>query len=183
MKKLSLEELNRVSAEAFKTSPKIPVVVVLDSIRSALNVGSVFRTADAFAVEKIILCGITAQPPHPEILKTAIGATESVDWLFEKEIRAAAAKLKNEGYKILAVEQTDESVFLQNLKIQPAEKLALIFGNEVGGVSDPVLPLLDGAIEIPQFGAKHSINVAVCVGIVLWEILKTNILNLENFQR
>jgi len=170
MKKLRLEELNRYSLEEFKSLPKTPVVLVLDNIRSALNVGSVFRTADAFALAGIHLCGITAQPPHREILKTAIGATESVDWqYFPKTINSVNA-LKTRGFRIIGIEQTDESIPLQDFSPITPQPLALVFGNEVGGLSDDVLPLLDACIEIPQYGTKHSLNVAVAVGIVTWHL-------------
>ena len=170
-RKLKLEELNRMEVEDFKSAEKIPVTVVLDDIRSALNVGSIFRTADAFRIEKIFLCGITATPPHKEILKTAIGATDSVDWTYEKEIESVLWGLRSEGYVIYGVEQTENSTSLDALSI-PQQKIAVILGNEVGGVSDKALAFADGTIEIPQFGTKHSLNVAVCTGIVLWELQK-----------
>ncbi|MCB0662527.1 MAG: RNA methyltransferase [Saprospiraceae bacterium] len=170
-RKLKLEELNRMEVEDFKSAEKIPVTVVLDDIRSALNVGSIFRTADAFRIEKIFLCGITATPPHKEILKTAIGATDSVDWTYEKEIESVLSGLQSEGYVIYGVEQTENSTSLDALSI-PQQKIAVILGNEVGGVSDKALAFADGTIEIPQFGTKHSLNVAVCTGIVLWELQK-----------
>lgn len=172
MRKLSLKELNRVSVEEFKQQEKTPLILLLDNVRSALNVGSAFRTADAFAVEKIYLCGITATPPHREILKTAIGATESVEWEYVKEIVEVIPRLRAAGYQILAVEQATESVSLETIHPTTDNKYALIFGNEVGGVSDEAMELVDGCIEIPQFGTKHSINIAVCVGIVVWEFFK-----------
>lgn len=172
MKKLSLKELNRLSPEDFKARPKIPVVLVLDNIRSGLNVGSAFRTADAFALEKVFLCGITAQPPHREILKTAIGATESVEWQYCKTTEEAVTALKNDHYNIWVIEQTDESLSLEQTKIDPVQKYALVFGNEVNGVSDTILPMADQSIEIPQFGTKHSLNISVCVGIVSWEMIR-----------
>ncbi len=172
MKKLSLAELNRVSPEAFKTQPKTPLVIVLDNVRSALNVGSTFRTADAFALEKIYLCGITATPPHREILKTAIGASETVDWEYQKDTNTALEALRKAGYHIFAVEQTTESLSLESVEIQPNRKYALVFGNEVGGVSDAVLDLVDDCVEVPQFGTKHSLNIAVCVGIVSWTFFR-----------
>jgi 23S rRNA (guanosine2251-2'-O)-methyltransferase len=171
-RKLKLEELNRLEVEEFKKADKIPVTVILDDIRSALNVGSIFRTADAFRIEKIYLCGITATPPHKEILKTAIGATESVDWSYEKEITAVLSKIKNEGYNIYAVEQTENSTDLLSFQNTGKDKIAIIMGNEVGGVSDKALELVDGTLEIAQYGTKHSLNVAVCTGIVLWELQK-----------
>ena len=168
MKKLQIEELSRISVEEFKSLPKTPLMLVLDNIRSALNVGSAFRTADAFALAGVHLCGITAQPPHREILKTAIGATESVSWQYFPKPADSVALLKKHGYRILGVEQTDESVLLQDYSWRGDVPLALVFGNEVGGLSDDIFPLLDACIEIPQYGTKHSLNVAVCVGIVVW---------------
>jgi len=172
MRKLKLEELERATIEEFKKQPKAPLVVVLDNVRSALNVGSVFRTADAFAVEKIYLCGITATPPHKEISKTAIGATDSMDWEYVKDISDAINHLKSAGYKIFGIEQTSKTTLLQNVKIEPNQKIAIVMGNEVMGISDAILPLLDEVIEIPQFGTKHSLNVSVCTGIVIWELFK-----------
>ena len=172
MKKLSLKELGRVSNEAFKAMPKTPLVLVLDNVRSALNVGSAFRTADAFALEQILLCGITARPPHKEILKTAIGATASMEWQYEEEVTKAVKQLKEKGYKVIGVEQTNESISLQNFTPDAGSKYALVFGNEVDGLSDSILELLDGCVEVPQFGTKHSLNVAVCLGIVTWDVVK-----------
>ncbi len=172
MKKLSLKELQRVSVEAFKAQAKTPIVLVLDNIRSALNVGSAFRTADAFALRKIYLCGITAQPPHREILKTAIGATDAVDWEYVADTTTALQTLKAEGFQILSVEQTDESTPLQDFPVQNQQPYALIVGNEVNGVSDEALSLSDACLEIPQFGTKHSLNVSVCLGIVVWEVFR-----------
>lgn len=171
MRKLKLEELGRLDQEAYQKKDKIPLVVVLDNIRSALNVGSVFRTGDAFAIEKIIICGISATPPNREITKTAIGATESVAWVYIEDIKKAVSQLKSEGYKIVGVEQTDQSVMLQQFQ-NDGSKLAVIFGNEVDGISDNVLDDLDLCLEIPQYGTKHSLNVSVCAGIVLWELAK-----------
>ncbi|HLO56968.1 MAG TPA: RNA methyltransferase [Saprospiraceae bacterium] len=171
MRKLKLEELDRVSIDEYKSAAKIPVVAVLDNIRSAMNVGSVFRTADAFAIEKIIICGISATPPNREITKTAIGATESVVWEYIENVSDAVAQLKNEGYTIAGIEQTDASVLLTDYTFN-TEKIAVVFGNEVDGVSDEVINELDVCIEIPQFGTKHSLNVSVCAGIVLWELAK-----------
>lgn len=170
MRKLSLKELNRLSIAEFKKQDKTPIVLVLDNIRSALNVGSAFRTADAFALEKIILCGITAQPPHREILKTAIGATEAVDWVYYKETTEAVRQLKSEGYLIAGVEQADERTWLQDFQPAKDQAVALVFGNEVKGVGEEVMPLLDVCLEVPQLGTKHSLNIAVCVGIVVWDI-------------
>lgn len=172
MKKLSLKELNRVSVEEFKNQPKAPIVLVLDNIRSGLNIGSAFRTADAFALEKIFLCGITAKPPHREILKTAIGATDSMDWEYFESTLEAIEKLKKEGYKVIAVEQAKDSFSLQYIDNQIFEKTALVFGNEVKGVKDEVMKAVDGCVEVPQFGTKHSLNISVCLGIVVWEYFK-----------
>ena len=169
MRKLSVEELNRVSVEEFKKQTDKSLVLVLDSVRSMHNVGSVFRTADAFGAEKIVLCGITGTPPHREIHKTALGATESVNWEHEQDIIEAIGKLKSEGYRIVAVEQTDQSVSLQDFTVEQEEKYAFVFGNEVFGVNDEVIPHCDFALEIPQFGTKHSLNIAVSVGIVVWQ--------------
>ncbi len=170
MKKLSLKELNRLSPGAFKMQNKTPIVLVLDNIRSGLNVGSAFRTADAFALEKIYLCGITAQPPHREILKTAIGATESVEWEHTASTLEVVQSLKTKGYRVVAVEQTDASTSLQDFQISENEKIALIFGNEVRGVSDEVIARMEESIEVPQFGTKHSLNISVCVGVVVWDL-------------
>lgn len=172
MKKRSMAELNRLTPDDFRLSGKVPVVVVLDSVRSALNVGSAFRTADAFAVEKIVLCGITAQPPHREILKTALGATDSVDWVYVADAAEAARTLRAEGYLLVGVEQAEGSVMLHQFEPGENSRYALFFGNEVDGVSDDVLALVDACIEIPQAGTKHSLNIAVCVGIVVWEFFK-----------
>lgn len=171
MRKLKLEELGRISVEEYHTIPKIPVVVVLDNIRSAVNVGSVFRTADAFAIEKIIICGISATPPNREIFKTAIGATESVFWEYIEDVSEAVSFLKSEGYTLAGVEQTDHSVKLGS-GLPETRKIAVVFGNEVDGISDEILHKLDLCIEIPQYGTKHSLNVSVCAGIVLWELTK-----------
>lgn len=173
-KKLSLEELDRLELEDFKSSKKTPVVVILDDIRSALNVGSFFRTCDALAIEHLYLCGITAKPPHKEIFKTAIGATESVSWSYHETISEVLEKLA-EDHLIASVEQTDNSVSLdhiENLNWDDSQNLCLIFGNEVNGVSEVAIDKSDYCIEIPQFGTKHSFNVAVCGGIVLWECWK-----------
>ena len=170
MRKLDVLELKRIDVERFRKASKIPVVVVLDNIRSGLNVGSIFRTADAFRLEKIVLCGITARPPHKEIFKTSIGATNSVDWVYEENVVSAVQTLRRERYEIIGIEQTDKSIPLPTLSRSPEERFALIFGNEVGGLSDAILPLLDLAVEVPQFGTKHSLNVSVCAGIVLWQV-------------
>lgn len=172
VKKLKLEELNRVDVETFKESEKIALTVILDDIRSMNNVGAVFRTADAFIIEKVILCGITPQPPHREIHKAALGATESVDWSYAEDITSALTSLKNEEYQIFAIEQTTGSIMLEDQPIEKGKKYAVIMGNEVDGVSDKALALCDGFLEIPQLGTKHSLNVSVCAGIVMWEFFK-----------
>lgn len=168
MKKLKLEELGRLSVGAFKDSAKLPVCIVLDNIRSMHNVGSAFRTADAFSVSRIHLTGITAHPPHREIEKTALGATSSVDWDYHERTEDVVRKLKIDGWRIAVIEHTSKSAPLQTITANPKEKTCLIFGNEINGVSEEVLPLADMAIEIPQSGTKHSLNIAVCVGIVVW---------------
>jgi tRNA G18 (ribose-2'-O)-methylase SpoU len=170
MKKLSMSELGRVTPEEFKKTQKIPVVVILDNIRSMNNVGSIFRTCDAFAVEKIYLCGITATPPHKDIAKTALGATESVDWEYAENVVDLVHQLKKDNTKVFLIEQTDNSIFLNQFQF-PKEKIAIILGNEVFGVTEELLPICDGAIEIPQHGTKHSLNVTIAAGIVLWECL------------
>lgn len=172
MKKLKLEELGRITVDEFKDADKLPLCIVLDNIRSLHNVGSAFRTGDAFTVEKIYLTGITGTPPHREIQKTALGATESVAWVYLESVEAAINQLKQEGYKIVIVEQTTASVPLHQFVPEQGEKYALVFGNEVNGVSDEVILLADLALEIPQHGTKHSLNVSVCMGIVLWEVFK-----------
>ncbi len=172
MKKLSLDQLNRVSIEVFKTQEKAPAVLILDNIRSLNNVGSAFRTADAFAIEKIFLCGITGKPPHRDIQKTALGATESVSWEFFEKIDTCLAHLKNEEFTIIAVEQTDSSIELQDFKVALSKKYAFVVGNEVQGISEKALPFCDFSLEIPQFGTKHSLNVSVSLGIVLWEFIR-----------
>jgi 23S rRNA (guanosine2251-2'-O)-methyltransferase len=171
MKKLSLLELDRPDVEQFKKSDKNQIIVVLDNVRSALNVGSFFRTCDGFAVETLFLTGITACPPNREIQKTAIGATESVSWEYRENIVDAVTEIKAAGYKVWGVEQTNQSVMLDRIEMSD-QKIALVFGNEVDGLSEEILPMLDGCIEIPQFGTKHSLNVAVCGGIVLWEMIR-----------
>ncbi|MFZ4520801.1 MAG: RNA methyltransferase [Bacteroidales bacterium] len=177
MRKLTMPELGRMTVEEFKSSEKLPVVVILDNLRSQNNIGSVFRTADAFRLQGIYLCGITATPPHREIQKTALGATESVDWYFSPTTLEAVAALKSEGFTILAVEQAEGSISLPDYQPAKGEKLAIIFGNEVNGIDDEVLPYVEKCIEIPQFGTKHSINVSVAVGIVIWDLFgKINIM-------
>jgi tRNA G18 (ribose-2'-O)-methylase SpoU len=170
MRKLLNSELERKSVEEFKRSEKAPVVIVLDNIRSQSNIGSVFRTADAFLVEAIYLCGITAQPPHREIQKTALGATESVSWKYFATTTEAVNDLKNKGYVIIAVEQAVDAVELQDIEIENDKKYALVFGHEINGVEQSIVDTCDQCIEIPQFGTKHSFNIAVSAGIVLWEI-------------
>jgi 23S rRNA (guanosine2251-2'-O)-methyltransferase len=168
MRKLKLDELNRATVDEFKAQGKLPVAVVLDNVRSMHNIGSIFRTCDGFAVEQVCLCGITAQPPHRDIEKTALGATQSVNWRhFETPLNAIEA-LRKDGYKIVAVEQAVNSVMLNAFAPSAAEKYALIFGNEVNGVSDEAMQHIDACIEIPQFGTKHSFNIVVSAGIVLW---------------
>lgn len=170
MRKLLNEELGRLDVEAFKKAFKIPFIIVLDNVRSLNNVGSAFRTSDAFRVEAIYLCGITAKPPHREIQKTALGATESVDWKYFSTTAEAVAILRTEDYQIVAIEQADESVELQDFKIDLEKKYALIFGNELKGVEEDIVKNADTVIEIPQFGTKHSLNIAVSIGVVLWDL-------------
>lgn len=169
MRKLKLDELNRATIDEFKVQDKLPVAVVLDNVRSMHNIGSIFRTSDGFAVERVCLCGITAQPPHREIEKTALGATQSVNWTYFETPLEAVAKLRTEGYKIIAIEQAENSIMLNTFTPAANEKYALIFGNEVNGVSDEVMQQIDACIEIPQFGTKHSFNIVVSAGIVLWD--------------
>jgi tRNA G18 (ribose-2'-O)-methylase SpoU len=172
MLKRKLDDLNRLSVEEFKLQKKIPLVIILDNVRSALNVGSAFRTADAFAVSELVLCGISATPPHREILKTAIGAEQSVEWKYFEETTSAIESYRKNNYEIWSIEQTEGSVMLQEFNMKGENKIALVFGNEVDGVSDEVLALSDGSIEIPQFGTKHSLNISVSLGIVVWELFK-----------
>jgi len=169
MKKLSMDELGRKSPALFRESEKFPLILVLDNVRSMMNTGSVFRTADAFLLEGIFLCGITAIPPHREIHKTALGATETVSWRYFEDTVKAVEHLKREGYKVLAIEQANESIDLAHFRPENKTKYALIFGNEVKGVDDKVLSLCDGCLEIPQFGTKHSLNIAVTAGMVIWD--------------
>ena len=171
-RKLSMHELNRLSTKEFRAAEKFPVTVVLDDIRSQNNTGSAFRTCDAFRVERLYLCGITATPPHREIHKTALGAEESVEWKYFGTASQAVMALKAEGYLVLALEQTTSSLMLQEFVIPKERKIALVYGNEVEGINDETLKLADACLEIPQFGTKHSINVSVVVGITLWEILR-----------
>ncbi len=172
MKKLKLEELGRISLDEFKEADKLPVSIFLDNVRSLHNVGSTFRTADAFRIEKIFLAGITGAPPHREIHKTALGATESVAWEYVENAAKAIQALKNAHYKIVVVEQTTESQPLDRFTPEPGVKYCLVFGNEVNGVSEEVIAHADIALEIPQSGTKHSLNISVCVGIVVWDIYR-----------
>ena len=167
MRKLNMDELNRISKEDFETAEKLPIIIVLDNIRSLSNVGAFFRTADAFRIKELLLCGITACPPHREIHKTALGADETVRWRYFETTEAACKALKAEGYRIFAVEQVEGSMPLQDFEFEP--NTAYLLGNEVEGVSDKALPYCEGAIELPQEGTKHSINVSVCAGIVMWK--------------
>jgi len=173
MRKLKLEELHRDTVETYQEKPKLQVTIVLDNVRSGHNVGSVFRTCDAFAFERISLCGITPRPPHKEINKTAIGATLSVDWVHHPDVVTAVQSLKDIGYRIYGIEQTTDSVSLQDVTFPTDTPIAIILGNEVNGISDTVLPLLDQAIELDQYGTKHSLNVSVCAGIVMWEVSRS----------
>lgn len=172
MRKMPNEELDRLSIPEFKQSKKIPVVVVLDNVRSQNNIGSVFRTADAFRLESIILCGITSKPPHREIHKTALGATESVHWEYQEETWKVIERLKAGGYQILAVEQAEDSVSLEQLHLAQDKKYALVFGHEIRGVDQKVVDMCDLCVEIPQFGTKHSLNISVAAGIVIWDVFK-----------
>jgi len=180
MRKLSMDELGRKSVADFKLAHKKPLVVVMDNIRSMHNVGSVFRTSDAFLIAGICLCGFTPQPPHRDIQKTALGATESVDWLYYENTIDAVKALKEQGYQVFAIEQTQGSISLEKFKTYINEKsnnslnnsFAFVFGNEVEGVSDQVLAICDGAVEIPQYGMKHSLNISVAAAIVLWEMVR-----------
>lgn len=173
MKKLSMEELNRISVQEFKEAEKLPLTVVLDNVRSQNNIGSVFRTADAFRVERICLCGICSTPPHRDIHKTALGAEESVEWSYSEDTAECVRQLKEQGYKVFAVEQVDDSIKLDTLRhsdMLKGERVAIIFGNEVEGVQESLLPLCEGSIEIPQFGIKHSLNISCAAAIVMWEL-------------
>lgn len=178
MRKLKLEELNRPNIAEFKKQEKFPIIIVLDNVRSLHNVGSAFRTADGFAVEAIYLCGITGQPPHREIEKTALGATRSIKWQYFEDVAAAVTDLKRNHFKIIAIEQAENSVSLSDFHPEKDKKYALFFGNEVNGVSNEVMQEIDACIEIPQFGTKHSFNIVISTGIVLWDfyskIIKLN---------
>jgi tRNA G18 (ribose-2'-O)-methylase SpoU len=172
MRKLENSELDRKSIEDFKKSDKTPLIIVLDDIRSLHNIGSVFRTSDAFLVEKIILCGITATPPNKEIHKTALGATETVAWEHHENVLEVIENLKKENIITMAIEQVESSVFLQDFKVKQNQKYALVFGNEVYGVAQEAVAICDGCIEIPQLGTKHSLNIAVSAGIVVWDLFQ-----------
>lgn len=171
-RKLKNSELGRISNDEFKVLEKTPLIIVLDNIRSLNNIGSVFRTADAFLIKKIILCGITAQPPHKDIHRTALGATESVDWEYIEHSLDAVEKLKNEQIHVISIEQAENSVSLQDFEVQPNTTYAVIFGNEVKGVAQEVVNYSNTVIEIPQFGTKHSLNISVSAGIVIWDLFK-----------
>jgi tRNA G18 (ribose-2'-O)-methylase SpoU len=170
MRKLENKELDRKSIADFKTAKKTPIILILDDIRSLHNIGSVFRTADAFLIEKIYLCGITAIPPNKEIHKTALGATETVDWEYTENVMEIIEKLKSEKIKVYAIEQVENAIFLNDFKVTNNQKYALIFGNEVFGVNQQAVLVCDGTIEIPQLGTKHSLNIAVSAGIVVWDL-------------
>ena len=171
-RKLNTEEIIRLTPEEFKETPKIPLIVILDNVRSLHNVGSVFRTSDAYCVEKVILCGITATPPNAEIHKSALGAEFSVDWAYYKETTEAVNELKQAGYTVLAIEQAHDSINMDTFKAEKGNKYAVILGNEVKGVQQSVIDLSDDCLELPQFGTKHSLNVSVTAGIVIWEFAK-----------
>lgn len=172
MEKLTMEELNRKSVEEFRASEKLPVIAVVENVRSAYNVGSLFRTADAFLLEAIYIIGYTAFPPHKEIRKTALGAEDTVNWKYFKTAGEAIVDLRSLGFAVYAVEQVKNSRMLHQVKIQPGDKIAVVFGNEVNGVEQETIHLCDGAIEIPQLGMKHSLNIATAAGVVLWEIVR-----------
>ena len=172
MRKLKVTEMGRLSLAEYKASEKQPIVVVLDHVRSLYNVGSVFRSSDAFCIEGVVLCGITARPPHPEIHKTALGAEESVEWKYFEQTEDAVHWLKQQGYTVLAIEQCEGSTMLQNFQRELGKKYAVVLGNEVKGVQQQVVDLCDGCLEIPQYGTKHSLNVSVAAGIILWHLSK-----------
>lgn len=172
MRKLENSELERKSVEDFKEAPKTPLIIILDDIRSLNNIGSVFRTSDAFLVEKIYLCGITAVPPNKEIHKTALGATDTVAWEYNENVLSVIQSLKKDDIDVFAVEQVENSIFLQDFTIEKNKKYALVFGNEVYGVSQKAIEHCDGTIEIPQLGTKHSLNISVSAGIVVWDFFK-----------
>ena len=178
-----MEELGRKSVGEFKEAEKNPIVVVLENIRSAYNVGSVFRTSDAFLIASIFITGYSAKPPHKEVHKTALGAEDSVDWKYFSNAAAAIEALRAEGFLVFAVEQAQNSLALHRMKMKPGQKLAVIFGNEVTGVEQSTIALCDGCIEIPQFGMKHSLNIATAAGVVLWELVRTGLKNREGGTR
>ncbi|WP_308553272.1 RNA methyltransferase [uncultured Mediterranea sp.] len=171
-RKLKITELNRISAEEFKKADKLPLVVILDNVRSLHNIGSVFRTSDAFRVECIYLCGITATPPHPEMHKTALGAEFTVDWKYVNNAVEAVDNLRREGYVVFSIEQAENSIMLENMRLEQGKRYAVVLGNEVKGVQQEVIDHSDGCIEIPQYGTKHSLNVSVTAGIVIWDLFK-----------
>ena len=170
-----MEELERLSPEEFRSAEKIPIVVVLENIRSAYNVGSVFRTSDAFLITAIYITGYSAKPPHKEVRKTALGADETVDWQHFPDAAEAIARLRTDGFRVLAVEQAENSLSLEKLQLPAGEKLALVFGNEVSGVEQSTIALCDDCLEIPQLGMKHSLNIATAAGVVLWELVRNRI--------
>ena len=172
MRKLKITELNRITVEEFKKVEKLPLIVVLDNIRSLYNIGSVFRTCDAFRIESIYLCGISATPPHQEIHKTALGAEDTVDWKYFKNTTDAIQSLKNEDYFVYSVEQVEGSIMLNDIQLNKGGKYAIVLGNEVKGVQQQVVDMSDGCIEIPQYGTKHSLNVSTTAGIVIWDLFK-----------
>lgn len=172
MRKLENSELERKSVEDFKQATKTPIIIILDDIRSLHNIGSVFRTSDAFLVEKIYLCGITAIPPNKEIHKTALGATETVTWEYQKDVLSVIENLKKENITVYAIEQVENAIFLNDFKVENDKKYALVFGNEVFGVSQEAIQICDGTIEIPQLGTKHSLNISVTTGIVVWDLFQ-----------
>lgn len=169
---MKITELNRISAEEFKKANKLPLVVILDNVRSLHNIGSVFRTSDAFRVECIYLCGITATPPHPEMHKTALGAEFTVDWKYVNNAVEAVDNLRQEGYVVFSIEQAENSIMLENIQLEQGKRYAVVLGNEVKGVQQEVIDHSDGCIEIPQYGTKHSLNVSVTAGIVIWDLFK-----------
>lgn len=178
MRKLANNELTRLNVDEFKSAKKTPIIIILDNIRSLNNIGSVFRTSDAFLIEKIYLCGITATPPHKDIRKTALGATDSVDWEYRENTIELVEQLKSEGVKVFSIEQAEQATMLNEIKMDKEEHYALVFGNEVKGVSQEVVTACDGVIEIPQFGTKHSLNISVSAGVVIWDFWSK--LNTEN---
>ena len=172
MRKLENKELERKTVDDFKQAEKTPIIIILDDIRSLHNIGSVFRTSDAFLIEKIYLCGITATPPNKEIHKTALGATETVAWEHQKDVLSVIEKLKNESVEVFAIEQVENAIFLQNFEIDKNKKYALVFGNEVYGVNQKAIEICNGTIEIPQLGTKHSLNISVSAGLVVWDLFQ-----------